>query len=136
MSFREKMQKAYAESYVKKMGDRLTQVQGNIISVKVEKKTILWIFHKLIVTFLVKQERSKNITKCVYKRNRWFKKPQFIPLSQGNLVVIQGNKGVKGKSNREVITVLNIRNLSTKTDLVPMDGGKEPKVQRVRGFKY
>jgi hypothetical protein len=72
----------------------------------------------------------------VYKRNRWFKKPQFIPLSQGNLVVVQGNKGVKGKSNREVITVLNIRNLTTKTDLVPMDGGKEPKVQRVRGFKY
>lgn len=135
MSFREKMQKAYAESYVKKMGDRLTQLQGNVISVKVEKKTILWIFHKLTVTFLVKQERSKNITKCVYKRNRWFKKPLFIPLSQGNLVVIQGNKGVKGKSNREVITVLNIRNLSTKTDLVPMDG-KEPKVQRARGFKY
>jgi hypothetical protein len=135
MSFREKMQKAYAESYVKKMGDRLTQLQGNIVSVKVEEKAILWIFHKLIVTILVKQERSKTITKCVYKRNRWFKKPTFIPLNQGNLVIIQGTKGVKGKGNREIITILNLRNLSTKTDLVPMEG-KEPKTQRVRGFKY
>lgn len=135
MGFREKMQKAYAESYVKKMGDRLTQVQGNVVSVKVEKKTILWIFHKLIVTILVKQERSKSITRCVYRRNRWFKKPIFIPVNTGNLILVQGTKGVKGKNNREVITILNLRNLSTKTDLVPVEG-KEPKVQRVRGFKY
>ena len=41
-------------------------------------------------------------------------KPNFIPVSQGNLVVIQGLKGKKGKENREIVEILNLMNLTTK----------------------
>ncbi|SDL06631.1 hypothetical protein SAMN05216497_10639 [Clostridium cochlearium] len=130
MGFTDKLNKYYAENYIKKYGDRLAQVQGNIVSVKVEEKTILWIFHKITAVLLVKPERSRNIVRCVYKKRRWFKKIDFIQLSQGNFVLVQGLKGKKGKENREEIEIMNIRNLTTRRDLIPLD--EEPKVQRVK----
>ena len=130
MGFTDKLNKYYAENYIKKYGDRLAQVQGNIVSVKVEEKTILWIFHKITAVLLVKPERSRNIVRCVYKKRRWFKKIDFIQLSQGNFVLVQGLKGKKGKENREEIEIMNIRNITTRRDLIPID--EEPKVQRVK----
>lgn len=130
MGFTDKLNKYYAENYIKKYGDRLSQVQGNIVSVKVEEKTILWIFHKITAVLLVKPERSKNIVRCVYKKRKWFKKLDFIQLSQGNFVLVQGLKGKKGKENREELEIMNIRNLTTKRDLIPIE--EEPKVQRVK----
>lgn len=130
MGFTDKLNKYYAENYIKKYGDRLAQVQGNIVSVKVEEKTILWIFHKITAVLLVKPERSRNIVRCVYQKRRWFKKIDFIQLSQGNFVLVQGLKGKKGKENREEIEIMNIRNLTTRRDLIPID--EEPKVQRVK----
>ena len=53
MSFKEKIAQYYTKSYFKKYGDRLTQVQGTVVSVKISKKTILWIFNKLTVTLLI-----------------------------------------------------------------------------------
>lgn len=121
MSITEKLQSYYTNRYLKKYGDRITQIQGNVVSVKIEQKTILWIFHKLFVTLIVRQERMKNVTKCVYKKNKFFKKPDFISVSQGNLVVVQGLKGKKGKENRELIEIMNLRNFTTKKDLVATD---------------
>lgn len=134
MSIREKFAKYYTDSYLKKYGDRLTQVQGNVISVKVEEKTILWIFHKLKAVLIIKPERSKSVIQCIYKKNRWFKKPAFLTVNQGNLVVIQGLKGKKGKEARETITIMNVRNLSTKKDLIPVEG-KVQRVQKVQRYK-
>ncbi len=134
MSFKEKLAQYYTKSYLKKYGERLTQVQGTVVSVKVTEKTILWIFHKLSVTLLVRPERSKNVVKCSYLRKKWFKKPEFIPVSQGNLVLVQGLKGKKGKENREQIELINIRNITTKKDLVPMDG-KPQRVQKIQRIK-
>ncbi|WP_411679193.1 hypothetical protein [Clostridium thailandense] len=134
MSFKEKIAQYYTKSYLKKYGDRLTQVQGTVVSVKVTEKTILWIFHKLSVMILVRPERSKNIVKCSYIRNRWFKKPEFISINQGNLVLAQGLKGKKGKQNSEQIELINIRNMTTKKDLVPMEG-KMQRVQKVQRLK-
>lgn len=131
MSFKEKFAQQYAKSYFKKYGDRLTQVQGNVVSVKVEEKCILWIFHKLIVTILVRPDRSKTIQKCIYRKNKWFKKPKFIPISQGNLVIVQGMKGKKGKDDRETMVLMNVRNLTTKKDLVPVEG-KAAEIKRVQ----
>lgn len=130
MGFKDKLTQRYTESYFKKYGDRLTQVQGKVLSIKIEPKTILWIFNKLTVTILIKPERSKNIVKCIYDKKRWFKKINFISVSQGNSLIIQGLKGKKGKENRELVEILNIRNLTTKKDLVPIEG--TPKVQKVR----
>lgn len=134
MGIKEKFTKRYADSYLKKYGDRITQVQGNVVSIKVEAKSILWIFHKLRITILVRPERSKSVVKCIFKKNKWFKKPSFITITQGNLVVVQGMKGIKGKEDREHIQIMNVRNLSTKKDLVPTDGKpqKTQRIQRVR----
>lgn len=134
MGIKEKFSKRYADSYIKKYGDRITQVQGNVVSVKLEAKSILWIFHKLKVTILVRPERSKSVVKCVFRKNKWFKKPIFITINQGNLVVVQGMKGIKGKEGREQVQIMNVRNLSTKKDLVPVEGKiqKTQKIQRIR----
>jgi hypothetical protein len=138
MSFKEKIAQYYTKSYLKKYGDRLTQVQGTVVSVKVYEKTILWIFNKITVTLLVRPERSKNVTKCFYARNKWFKKPEFIQINQGNLVLVQGLKGkkgnTKGKSSSEQIDMINIRNMTTKKELIPTEG-KIQKVQRVQRLK-
>ena len=135
MSFKDKLTQYYTKSYLKKYGDRITQVQGNVVSVKVDEKSILGIFHKITVTILVRPDRSKNIVQCTYTKNRWFKKPEFIPITQGNLLLVQGLKGKKGKDgkpskeNREKISILNVRNMTTKRDLVPIEGNV-PKVQK------
>lgn len=136
MGFKDKMQAYYTKSFMDKNGDRITQIQGNVISVKVEEKTVLWIFHKLIATLIVKPDRSKSVVKCEYKKNRWFKKPTFMSLSQGNLVVVQGLKGIKGKGNSEIIEIMNIGNYSTGKYLVEVEGAPPLKASKqVRKFK-
>jgi hypothetical protein len=134
MSFKEKITQYYTKSYLKKYGDRLTQVQGTVVSVKITEKTILWIFNKLNVVLLVRPDRSKNVVKCGYTRNRWFKKPEFMAINQGNLLLVQGLKGKKGKGPKEQIEIINIRNMTTKKDLVPVEGNfqRTQKIQRIK----
>ena len=135
MGFQEKLQNYYAKKYLKKYGDRLTQIQGNVVSTKVTQKSILGLMHKISVTIIVRPDRSKNIISCTYNKNRWFKKPEFIPISQGNLLLVQGlkadknKKTKKAKDSKEGISIINIRNMTTKRDLVPIEGGV-PKVQK------
>lgn len=125
MGFKEKLSKYYSDSYLEKNGDRLTQLQGSVISIKVEEKTILWLFHKIQAFLIIKPERSKNVIKCRYKKNKWFKKPQFMKISQGHSVIVQGLKSRKTKKDpTEVIDIMNILNLTTKKDLVPVDHSK------------
>ncbi|HEY8892524.1 MAG TPA: hypothetical protein VIM70_20000 [Clostridium sp.] len=134
MGLKDKLTNSYTQAYLKRYGDRLTQAQGRVLSVKVDEK-IYWkffkIFCKLTVTILVKADGSKSISKCVFKKRRWFKKVNFISVLQGHTVIIQGMKGKKGKEHSEQIQVVNIRNMTTKKDLVPMKGNTQ-KVQRVR----
>ncbi|SHI39232.1 hypothetical protein SAMN02745163_00161 [Clostridium cavendishii DSM 21758] len=138
MGFKEKLAKYYTESYMKKYGDRLAQFQGSVISVKVEEKTILWIFHKLSAVLIIRPERSKAIIKCAYKKNKWFKKPEFMVLSQGHNVVVQGlkpKKDKKSKNTGEMISIMNILNLTTKKDLVPVDHSQMKKVRQQQRIK-
>lgn len=132
MGFKDTLAKKYADAYLSKYGDRLTQVQGHVLSVKILEKTVLGLFHKLQVDLVVKPERSKSIARCQYKKNSWFKKPIFMPLNQGHMVVVQGLKGKKGKENSDILSVLNIRNLTNKKDLVPVD----QKMQRVQQKQF
>jgi hypothetical protein len=134
MGFKETLAKRYADAYLKKYGDRLTQVQGHILSVKITTKTILWIYNILTVDILVKPERSKAVVRCQYKRKQWFKKPEFMQLNQGHVVLIQGLRGKKGKENSEIIQVLNIRNMTTKKDLIPVEGNIK-KIQQKQYIK-
>ncbi|KEI02102.1 hypothetical protein IRP63_07625 [Clostridium botulinum] len=135
MGFKEKLSQHYTNSYLAKYGDRLTQAQGKVISIKTEQKSFLF-FHKLIVTILIKPDRSKNITKCVYKKNKWFKKPTFMAVSQGHSLLIQGLKGKKGKNDREILQILNIINMTNKSQLVPVEGDAVKKVQQAQKVKY
>lgn len=139
MSFKEKISQSYAKSFLKKYGNRLTNIQGNVISVKVERKTFLWIINKIVATIIVKPDRSRSVVKCVYKRRRFFKKPDFMNIYQGNLVIVQGLKpdksSKKSKKSTDAVEVMNIRNLSTKCDLVPVDDGGvkvSRKIQRIK----
>jgi hypothetical protein len=135
MSFKDKLQNYSTKAYMDKYGDRLTQIQGNVVSIKIEEKSVLWIFHKLLVTLIVKPDRSKNVVKCEYKKNKWFKKPPFMSISQGNLLLVQGLKGKKGKGNSETIEILNIKNMTTKKDLVHVEGSDAKPIKQVRKYR-
>ena len=130
MFFKDKMTKYYSDAYMEKYGDRMTSVAGTILSVKTEVKSILGIFNKLHVFLVVKPEVGKQVVKCEYKKNRWFKKPQFIDVNQGHKVIIMGLKGVKGKANSENVLISNIANLTTRKDLHPFDHSQIKKARQ------
>ena len=130
MGFKDKMTKYYSDAYMEKYGDRMTSVAGTILSVKTEVKSILGIFNKLHVFLVVKPEVGKQVVKCEYKKNRWFKKPQFIDVNQGHKVIIMGLKGVKGKANSENVLISNIANLTSRKDLHPFDHSQIKKARQ------
>jgi len=130
MGFKDKMTKYYSDAYMEKYGDRMTSVAGTILSVKTEVKSILGIFNKLHVFLVVKPEVGKQVVKCEYKQNKWFKKPQFIDVNQGHKVIIMGLKGVKGKANSENVLISNIANLTTRKDLHPFDHSQIKKARQ------
>ena len=130
MGFKDKMTKYYSDAYMEKYGDRMTSVAGTILSVKTEVKSILGIFNKLHVFLVVKPEVGKQVVKCEYRQNRWFKKPQFIDVNQGHKVIIMGLKGVKGKANSENVLISNIANLTTRKDLHPFDHSQIKKARQ------
>ena len=130
MGFKDKMTKYYSDAYMEKYGDRMTSVAGTILSVKTEVKSILGIFNKLHVFLVVKPEVGKQVVKCEYKKNRWFKKPQYIDVNQGHKVIIMGLKGVKGKANSENVLISNIANLTTRKDLHPFDHSQIKKARQ------
>lgn len=134
MGFKEKLTQSYTNNWMKKYGDRLTQLQGRVLSIKSEEKSFLGILNWLTVTLVLKQENSKSVSTCVYKKRRWFKKPEFIDIKQGHSLVVQGlkpdRKKKKKKDIKEFISIMNVMNLTTKKDLIPVEGGL--KTQRVR----
>ena len=136
MGFKDKLTQGYTNAFINKYGDRLTQVQGRALSVKTEEKSFLGILNTIIVTIVVKQDNLRTVATCVYKKKRWFKKPTFIAISQGHSLLIQGlkpdySKKKKKKKFKDHISIMNVMNLTTKKDLVPVEGAQR-KVQRVR----
>ncbi|MFH5837194.1 hypothetical protein ACHAL6_14125 [Proteiniclasticum sp. C24MP] len=121
MGFKDKLQKYYADNYMKKYGDRITQAYGTVLSVKVEEKKYLWIFNVLKATIILKPDGSKNVVRSTYKAKRWFKKPDFIAVNQGNVILLQALKGKKGADNSDVLEIKNIRNVTTRKDLFKID---------------
>lgn len=112
----------FQNAYMEKYGDRITSLSGTILSVKLTEKNYI-IFNRLIVEMVVKPEVGKRVVKCWYKKNRWFKKPEFIAVKQGHKVMIMGVTGEKDskKENSQEVQIMNLLNLTTKKDLVPID---------------
>lgn len=126
MSLKEKISSKFGNyfqnAYMEKYGDRITSISGTILSVKLIEKSY-FIFNRLMVEMVVKPEVGKKVVKCWYKRNRWFKKPEFISVKQGHKVIIMGVTGDKNnkKENSQEVQIMNVLNLTTKKDLVPVD---------------
>ncbi|MDU1413222.1 MAG: hypothetical protein E6929_10475 [Clostridium sp.] len=135
MGFKEKLANSYSNAFMTRYGDRVTQLQGRALSVKTEEKSFLGILNTIIVTIVIKQDNLRTVSTCVYKKKKWFKKPTFIPVSQGHSLIIQGLKPDYTKKHKkkfkDSISIMNVLNLTNKRDLVPVDGAQK-KVQRVR----
>ena len=126
MSFKEKISGKFGNyfqnAYMEKYGDRITSISGTILSVKLIEKSYV-IFNRLMIEMVIKPEVGKKVVKCWYKKNRWFKKPEFISVKQGHKVIIMGITGEKDskKENSQEVQIMNVLNLTTKKDLVPFD---------------
>ena len=129
MGLKDKFDKYFRDSYFQKYGDRITSTAGTVISIKTEEKNYI-IINKLIVNMIINPDAGRGAVKCRYKKNRWFKKPDFIPVNKGHKVMIMGLKGVKGKKDSEIIQVQNILNLTTKRDLIPIDHSQIKKARQ------
>ena len=117
-----KMGSYFQNAYMERYKDRMTSISGTILSVKFIEKNYI-IFNRLMVEMVVKPEVGKKVVKCWYVKNRWFKKPEFIAVKQGNKVIIMGVTGEKNskKEHSQDIQIMNVLNLTTKKDLVPVD---------------
>ncbi len=120
MGFKDKLNKYFQDSYMEKYGDRVASASGTVVSVKFTEKNYI-IIKKLVVDFVIKSDVSKGVVKATYKKNRWFKKPEFIPVKIGHKVIIMGLKGIKGQKDSDVIAIQNVLNLTTRRDLLPFD---------------
>ncbi len=85
----------------------------------------------------MKPEVGKSIIKARYKKWRWFKKVDFIPLAMGHKIMLMGLKGVKGKKDADILQIQNIINLTAKRDLIPIDHSQIKKSrQQVNKMRY
>lgn len=112
----------FQDAYMQKYGDRITSVSGTILSAKIVEKDY-FIIKRIMVELIIKPEVGRKVVKCWYKKNRWFKKPDFIAIKQGHKVIIMGVNGEKDskKENSQEVQIMNILNLTTKKDLIPVD---------------
>ncbi len=129
MGLKDKMNKYLQDSYMEKYGDRVASASGTVVSVKFTEKNYI-IIKKLIVDLVIKSDTSRGVVKATYKKNRWFKKPEFIPVKIGNKVIVMGLKGIKGQKDADVIVLQNLLNLTTKKDLAPFDHSQLKKAKQ------
>ncbi|KPU44052.1 hypothetical protein OXPF_22180 [Oxobacter pfennigii] len=127
MGFKDTLNDMLQQRFLKKYGDRLTGLRGNIVSVKVTEKTFLFFIHNLRVDILLRPERSKNIARCYFKKRTFFKKFNMIHLQVGNLVLIQGIK----EKNSETVEAMNIQNLTTKKSIIDVDQPKQKQQRKI-----
>lgn len=132
MGFKDKFDGYFKESYFQKYGDRITSALGTVVSIKYEEKNYI-LFHKLVVDIIIKPEVGKSILKTRYKKFRFFKKVDFIPVNKGHKVMVMGLKGVQGKKDSDIIILQNILNLTTKKDLIPVDHSQLKKSRQQMG---
>jgi len=127
MGFRDTLNEALQKRYLKKYGDRMTALKGNIINVKITEKTFLFFIHNLRVDILLKPERTKNIVRCYFRKRTWFKKYNLLNLQTGHLIIVQGLKDKKG----EAVEILNIQNLTTKKNIIDVEQVKQRQQRQV-----
>ncbi len=128
MGFKDKLMKSYTDNFLKKYGDRLVYIRGQVISIQITTKRILWLYYKLHVEIIMKPEGSRAPLKSIYKKGRFFKAPEFLKVNKGNLIYLTGLKGKKGKKDSTLVKVMNIYNHNTDKELV--ETGQKPKITK------
>lgn len=130
-NFKKNLQERYQQKFLQKYGDRITYLVGTVLSCKVVPKPILFgLYNKITVTIILKLDNSrgrmntgkdKAVSQCIYKEGKFFKKPKFIQISTGNIVMLAGLKSVtkskKDQPKKEFVQIINISNYTTKKDL-------------------
>ncbi len=129
MGLKDKMNKYLQDSYMEKYGDRVASASGTVVSIKFTEKNYL-IIRRLIVDLVIKLDTSRGVAKATYRKNRWFKKPEFIPVKVGHKVIVMGLKGIKGEKDADVIVLQNLLNLTTRKDLAPFDHSQLKKAKQ------
>lgn len=135
MGIKDKLEEYQRDNFMEQYGDRITPVLGNLLAVKIERKTKFFLWHTLLVSLVVKPQNSKNVVRAQYKKGKFLKDPEFIALRQGNQVLVQGVKGDKGKEAAETVNIMNVVNLTDKTQLVQGDVSVDEIIAQVRGIK-
>lgn len=133
MGFKEKLEDYQRDSFMEKHGDRITPLYGNVLSIKIERSKVFFFYHKIEVNMVVKPQRSKTVTRCRYKKGKFFNEPSFIEINQGNEVLIQGLKGEKGKDDAEIVNIMNVINITNKTQLVDSGVSVDEVIKQLRG---
>ncbi len=133
MGLRDKLENYQRESFLEKHGDRITPVLGNVLSIKVERTKKFFIYNQLEVNMVVKPVKSKNVVRCQYKKNAFFKEPEFMDIRNGNEVLVQGLKGEKGKNGAEIVNIMNVVNITDRTQLVEGDMPVDEIIKSVKG---
>ncbi len=135
MGIKDKLEEYQRDTFLEQYGDRITPVLGNLLSVKIERKTKFLVWHTLLVSLVIKPQSSKNVVRAQYKKGKFMKDPEFIELKQGNQVLVQGVKGDKGKEAAETVTIMNVVNITDRTQLVQGDISVDEIISQVRGVK-
>lgn len=132
MGIRSKFEEYQMETFMEQHGDRITPVYGNVLSVKIDRKKKFFLWHVLNVNLVVKPVGSRNVSRCKYKKSG-FKEPAFIDVRQGNEVLVQGLKGEKGKDSAETVTIMNVVNITDKTQLVEGELSVDEIIKSIKG---
>ncbi len=134
MGIKNKFEDYQMEVFMDQYGDRLIPVYGNVLSIKVDRKKKLFLWNTLNVSMVVKPSGSRNVQRCTYRKSG-FKETPFIEIRQGNEVMVQGLKADKSKSkdNQDTIEIMNIINITDRTQLVEGDVPVDEIIKSLKG---
>lgn len=134
MGIKNKFEDYQMEVFMDQYGDRLIPVYGNVLSIKVNRKKKFFLWNTLNVSMVVKPQGSRNVQRCTYRKSG-FKVPPFMEIRQGNEVMVQGLKADKAKSKdpQDTIEIMNIINITDRTQLVEGDVPVDEIIKSIKG---
>ena len=132
MGIKNKFEEYQMETFMEQYGDRLTPLYGHVLSAKIERTKKFFLWNVLTVNLVIKPAGSRNVQRCQYKKSS-FKLPPFIEIKQGNEVMVQGLKADKSKESSDTITIMNVINITDRTQLVEGEMSVDDIIKSIKG---
>lgn len=136
MGIKDKFDDYQKEMFMDQYGERMTPLYGHVLSIKVDRKKKFFLWHTLDVSLVLKPVGSRNVQRCSY-RKKGFKLKPFIDIKQGNEVLVQGLKNDKTKTKtkdlQDTIVIMNIVNITNRTQLVEGDVSVDEIIKSIKG---